>query len=143
MLRTNRAFQTFGLFTSGIGVHYARSTLVDTTHQPYASGLVIGQRLLPQVFVRVADGRPYEIQDLLPSDARFKILVFAGDISQESQVARVKACSEQFTRPEGFYKRYGGKKPEKVFDVLAICSQQKDTLSYTDLPEVFRDHWSK
>ncbi|KAI0091496.1 FAD binding domain-containing protein [Irpex rosettiformis] len=137
------AFQTFGLFTSGIGVHYAPSTIVNTTHQSYASNLIIGQRVLPHVFVRVADGRPFEIQDLLPSDARFKILVFAGDITQESQVARVKECAAHFDKPEGFFRKYGGKNPEKVFDVLAICSQQKDTLSYTDLPEVFRAHWSK
>lgn len=139
----SRAFQTFGSFTSGIGVHYAPSSITNTTHQSHASSLTIGQRILPHVFVRAADGRPYEIQDLLPFDTRFKILVFAGDTSNESQNDRVKALAEQFSSADGFYHRYGGKNPSKIFEILAISPLPKDSIAYTDIPEVFRSHWSK
>ena len=139
----HRAFKTFGAFTSGIGVHYAPSAIVNTTHQAHASKLIIGQRMLPQVFVRAADARPFEIQDLLPADTRYKVLVFAGNPTDAGQLARVRALAAAFERPEGFFKRFGGAEPTKVFDVLAICAASKDRVNYTDLPPVFRSHWSK
>ena len=71
-----RAWQAFGGFTSGIGVHYEPSTLSAPQHQVAASKLIVGEGLISHVFVRATDGRPYELQDLLPSDTRFKILVF-------------------------------------------------------------------
>ena len=64
---------------SGIGIHYAPSAITDDRYQDAAAHLVVGERVVPQVLLRAADRRPYEIQDLLPSDARFKVLVFVGD----------------------------------------------------------------
>lgn len=136
-----QAFQTFGAFTSGIGIHYAPSSIVNTAHQAHVANLVIGQRMLPHVFVRTADARPYEIQDLLPADTRFKVLVFAGDTSDADQLARVRRLAEDIEG--GFYRRFGGSDPVKIFDVLSICSAAKEKVNYTDLPPVFRTHWSK
>lgn len=136
-----QAFQTFGAFTSGIGIHYAPSAVVHVAHQAHAPALVVGQRMRPHVFVRAADARPFEIQDLLPADTRFKVLVFAGDTSDAEQLARVRRLAEDIE--QGFYRRFGGQDPSKVFDVLAICSATKDKVDYTDLPPVFRTHWSK
>jgi len=65
---------TFAEFTSGIGVHYSPSTIVDPKHQKYAENLIIGKRILPQIFVRAADMCPVDIQDMLPADVRFKVL---------------------------------------------------------------------
>ena len=141
--RPYRAFQTFGAFTSGIGIHYTPSTIVNTTHQTHAANLVIGQRMLPHVFVRAADARPFEIQDLLPADTRFKVLVFAGDTSDPQQLTRVRDLANAVDGPGGFYRKFGGGDPSKVFDVLSICSATKDKVNYTDLPPVFRTHWSK
>lgn len=143
--RCARAFQTFGLFTSGIGVHYQPSVIVNSAYQSSASNLVIGQRVPPHVFVRASDARPYEIQDLLPSDARWKVLVFAGDVVAPAQSARVHALAEQMARPEGFLKRYSGARGnvEKVFDVLTIASGDKLKVITADVPALFRPHWSK
>jgi hypothetical protein len=139
----DRAFQTFGAFTSGIGVHYAPSVIVNTTHQSYAANLIIGQRMLPHVFIRAADARPFEIQDLLPADTRFKVIVFAGDTSNAQQLERVRKLAADLQTDRSFFKRFGGSDPAKVFDVLSICSANKDKVNYTDLPPVFRSHWSK
>ncbi|THG94540.1 hypothetical protein EW026_g6950 [Hermanssonia centrifuga] len=109
----------------------------------HASNLVIGQRVLPHVFTRAADGRPYELQDLLPADTRFKILVFAGDTTNKDQMQRVNALAEEFVHPNNFYAQFGGEEPSTMFDVLTICSAKKDQVNYTDLPAIFRTHWSK
>jgi phenol 2-monooxygenase len=41
-----------------------------------------------------ADARTWELQRQLPSDGRFRIVVFGGNISQESQLKRVNALGE-------------------------------------------------
>ncbi|KAI0773261.1 FAD binding domain-containing protein [Trametes elegans] len=137
------AFQTFGAFTSGIGVHYEPSALTHAQHQACAAGLPVGERLVPHVFVRAADARPYNLHDALPSDARFKVLVFAGDVAGSAQAARVSALAEQMARPESFYRRFAHRDPADVFEILAICAAKKQDVNYTDLPPLFRQHWSK
>ena len=49
-----QAFQTFGAFTSGIGIHYAPSPVVATQHQAHARALVVAKRDAQQrMFERV------------------------------------------------------------------------------------------
>ncbi|CAE6506518.1 unnamed protein product [Rhizoctonia solani] len=120
-------FQTFGNFTSGIGIHYAPSAIVETKHQSLASKLIIGQRLIPQVIIRTADARPFEIQDLIPSDIRYKVIVFAGNTKDVMQKARIQKLADELDKPERFYKN----------------SMTKTTGDYTDIPATLRTHWSK
>ncbi|KAG8746067.1 hypothetical protein FRC10_006170 [Ceratobasidium sp. 414] len=138
-------FQTFGAFTSGIGIHYAPSTIVDPSHQSLASKLVVGQRLIPQMIIRTADARPFEIQDLVPSDIRFKVLVFAGDTKDPIQKARLQALADELEKPERFYKKYTpqGAPIDTVFEILTVSTMTKTTADYTDLPPTLRTHWSK
>jgi phenol 2-monooxygenase (NADPH) len=139
-----RKFQTYGAFTSGIGIHYAESAIVDSKHQSYAKNLIIGERILPQILVRAADARPYELHDLLPADMRFKVLVFAGDTTDSAQRAKVERLALEMGREGNFLRRYTRRGDEgRVFDILAISAGKKEDVEYTELPELFRSHWSK
>ncbi|KAH9945759.1 hypothetical protein B0H21DRAFT_822837 [Amylocystis lapponica] len=136
-------FKTFGGFTTGIGVHYSPSAIVNIAHQSYASKLTIGQRMPPHEFIRAADARPFELQDLLPSDARFKILVFAGNTTDKLQLDRVRVLSAELDKPDGFLRRFGQGTPEAIFDILCISSGTKEETRYLDVPAILRPHWSK
>ena len=142
-----RAFKTFGGFTSGIGIHYAPSTITDVTYQSLAPGLAIGQRLPPQVLVRAADSKPYELQDLCPADTKFKILFFLGDTLDPVQVERAQKLAEALRKPESFLSKYGKAKSGavgwKAFEVLTICATKKEVVSYLDVPAFLRPHWTK
>lgn len=143
------AFQTFGGFTSGIGIQYLPSAITDPTHQTIAAKLVIGARMPPQTILRAADARPYELQDLLLSDTRFKILVFSGDLDAEHQRDRLSAFAREATTDGGFVHKYGwrhaGEEAEwgEVFELVTIVSGKKETVNYTAVPAVLRSHWSK
>ncbi|KZT01975.1 uncharacterized protein LAESUDRAFT_730684 [Laetiporus sulphureus 93-53] len=137
------AFQATSLFKTGLGIHYLPSAVVHTQHQAYASNLIIGQRMLPHVFVRVADARPYEIQDLLPADTRFKIIVFTGDARDKSQLDRVTKLAADLEQPKAFLNRFSKGNIASVFDILCISAAKKGSLKYTDLPALLRSHWSK
>lgn len=130
---SHRAFQSYGNFSSGVGVHYADSTLVNTAHQSAASNLIIGQRLLPHILVRAADAREVNIQDLAPSDARFKLFVFSGDQAHTHSIAAY------LNRPECFLKKH----QRDAFEIITVLQGSKTTANYLELPPVLRPHWSK
>lgn len=97
--------------------------------------------MLTYVFVRAADARPYELHDLIPSNTKWKLLVFTGDIGvgNTEQIQKVSRLAEDLGGASGFLNRY----PESAFDILTICATQKEHLNYTDVPEVLRPHWSR
>lgn len=80
--------------------------IVNAKHQSCAENLIVGQRMLPQVFVRAADARPVEIHDLLPADTRFKILIFLGSMAEESRLAEINALADELSSPTGFLRKY-------------------------------------
>ncbi|KIJ21008.1 hypothetical protein PAXINDRAFT_165806 [Paxillus involutus ATCC 200175] len=137
------AFQTFGGFTSGVGVHYSSSAIVEVKHQKYAPGLIIGQRMLPQIFIRAADMRPIEIQDMLPADIRFKLLLFVGHLT-ETRIARLNLLAEDLSKPTAFLQKYSAHgNSSSIFDIVTVTAGKKDDINYLNVPALFRPHWSK
>ncbi|KAG8995663.1 hypothetical protein FRB94_008888 [Tulasnella sp. JGI-2019a] len=139
------AFQTFGGFTSGIGIHYQDSAIVDSTNQSAAAHLTIGMRCLPTINQRAADCRPYNIQDLLPADTRFKLLLFPGELKNEKQMSKLRSLATELEQDTGFLKKYTPKNlaADSVFDIITICTDKKEVCNYTDVPATLRSHWSK
>ena len=155
--------KTFAGFITGLGLRYGSSTIITPEYQTLASGLVIGERVNPQTFIRAADGQPFEIQDLLPADLRFKVLVFGGNISIQGDLGRLKEVAVAMDASESFLRRFGH--GDSVFDVLCFSSAKQETAEYlgeclsvchlgidahfvlshvmTDFPTFFRPHWSK
>ncbi|KAI6160821.1 FAD binding domain-containing protein [Pisolithus thermaeus] len=140
-----RAYKTAGGFTSGMGIYYDPSMIVNAKHQSCAENLVVGQRMLPQVFVRAADARPVEIHDLLPADTRFKILIFLGSTAEESRLAEVNALADELSSPTGFLRKYSveSQTPLPMFDLTTVVVGNKENFNYLNIPLVFRPHWSK
>ncbi|KAG6850666.1 hypothetical protein H0H93_010394 [Arthromyces matolae] len=137
------AFRKFGGFTSGIGICYQESSIVYARHQAVASGLVVGKRVPSQQLTRIADGRPFELQNLLPSDTRFKLLVFTGDLSNPIQNARVSKLAMDLMSKDSFLRRYSvGGDIFAAFDILSITANQNN-IQCRDLPEFLRSHWSR
>ncbi|KAI0738678.1 FAD binding domain-containing protein [Daedaleopsis nitida] len=137
------AFQTFSGFSSGVGIRYEPSTVVNPTHQSLASKLTIGERMIPHVFVQAADIRPVNIHDRMPSDTRFKVLFFTGDLAAAETKARLRALAEELEAPGSFLRRYGQGDYHKVFDILCVCTAKKEDVDYTDVPKTLRTHWTK
>ena len=96
--------------------------------------------MLPQIFVRAADARPVDIQDLLPADIRWKILIFIGALD-ESRLPRVQLLAKEL---KSFLRKYPvyGYIPQ-MFDIIAIVAGNKNKFNYLDVPDLFRPHWSK
>lgn len=121
----------FGGFTSGIGIRYAPSIIVQDAHQAAAAKLVVGERMLPHVFIHAADAKPTNIHDLLPADTRFKILVFVGDVKAETGAAQLRALEERMRHPASFLQRFAHGDHTQIFDVLCFTAAERDAVDYT------------
>ncbi|TEA18323.1 Phenol hydroxylase [Colletotrichum sidae] len=99
-----KAFHTSRMFTTGVGVNYEPTVLVakeaeeGTDHglnglkrstakstQSLATNCKLGQRFPSHKVIRQSDARLWELHHKLPSNGRFRLVVFGGDISQQSQ----------------------------------------------------------
>jgi phenol 2-monooxygenase len=139
-----RILKTSGGFLSGTGVHYADSAIVNSKHQSHAQYLVIGERVPPQMVVCAADGTPCELQDLLPSDTRFKVLVFSGDFCGE-QLRKVNVIADELLSEGGILSRYTPRDQDlsSTFDILTLSSAPLKKIKVGDLPKSLQFHWLK
>lgn len=130
-------------FTSGVGITYQPSILVSETPSvdSAASKLVLGRRLPPRVLVRIADCHPLNLQDECPSDGRFKILVFTGDLTDSAQAERVATAATALAGPQGLLRSFPDF--EGMFDILPIVKGVERKTPYTRVPSELWSHWSK
>lgn len=80
-----------GRYTAGITAKYEDSVLTSAARSTasLAAGLVVGMRFPSAQVVRLCDARAMQLVRAFPADGRWRIVVFAGDISQESNADRL------------------------------------------------------
>ncbi|KAJ4470263.1 FAD binding domain-containing protein [Lentinula aciculospora] len=131
-------------FSSGIGVHYSPSSIVDIKNQDIANGIIIGKRMPPGTVIRLLDFCPIHVHDLLPSDTRFKLLVFTGDISGTSQLGKLPQLA---ARIDHLRSMLPSLTPNGVgqsgLKALTIMNSRKDPALFKKLPLTLRSHWSQ
>ena len=86
------------VYTTGILIHYHPSDLVlgitgPTSHGPRAvqfeAGLTPGMRLPDFQMLNQSDAVPTQMHKAMKTDGRFRVLVFAGNLTREAQRARI------------------------------------------------------
>lgn len=123
---------------SGTGVQYGPSCIVDPKYQSCAKHIIVGQRMPPQILIRLADFSACELHDLLPADVRFKILVFTGDMTNLTQMSRIEALAAAMSQTTSFAKKFA-----VAVDVITVASGKKNIVDVNCLPQIFRSHWTK
>ena len=137
---TCRVYKSSSSFTSGISITYAPSMVTRTSHGECASGVIVGARFPPQVFVRAADAMPVNIHDLLPANGRFKVLVFVGDYTRPTFATDVWQVAEGLTVLPA---KCGRITASDSMDVVTILAGKQDPECLLPLPSILRPHWSR
>ncbi|KAI0027789.1 FAD binding domain-containing protein [Vararia minispora EC-137] len=129
------ALRAFSGMLSGCEIRYAPSDIVaPEAYMPTA--LVPGKRMPPCALVRTADHAPVDVQDLCPSDGRFKLLVFAGNFVNDADTTRLECLAE---RLDTTLKRVAEGDIVSVACVLKTVGERKRC---GDVPRVLRSHWT-
>lgn len=140
-----QACQAYDGIVSGHAVRYEASTIVDTSRNELVKNIPIGQRMPPGTVLRLQDFRPYDMQDLVPSDTRFKILVFCGNTSKQEQKQKLDALAAHLQQPRSFFKRFlpPGPPSDAIFDILTISRITCEDANIFSIPARFRSRWTK
>ncbi|KAL1759801.1 FAD binding domain-containing protein [Schizophyllum commune] len=131
---------SFSPFISGMDFTYPPSPITRQTQKKYASGLVIGRPVPPHVFIRVADARPVNIQDMLPSNGKFKILVFAGEYTRDEFLPDLRQFADGLV---DILAKYGKTSHSEVMDIVIILSGKHDPACLLQVPSTLRPHWAQ
>ncbi|XEV03040.1 hypothetical protein FSHL1_008327 [Fusarium sambucinum] len=162
------AFEKGNMFASGLSVNYGPSNIVAKAGDPLAqadgtkvvsppgislteetfakkqalaTGIPVGMRFNSYKVLNQACARPYHFQERLEADGRFRIVLFAGDILDSAQKARVEEFCNHLDQPNSFLHRAtpDGQKVDSVIEVLTIHSSKRwDTDIIRDFPSILR-----
>jgi phenol 2-monooxygenase len=166
------AFVQGNRFASGVAVDYGASVIVardgdaveqgDGTHverkggqalrvvgkQKLAKNVKLGMRMPSFKVLNQSDARPWHFQEVLRSNGRWRIVVFAGDVSCKEQMLRVQTLGQALAAPESFIARFTppGKPIDSVIEILTMHSAPRTAIELHDFPAIFhpfsaRDGW--
>ncbi len=84
-------FVRSGQYTAGQATKYGPSLIVSSIDPsaPRPKGLVVGMRMPSAQVVRFSDARAMQLMKALPSDGRWRLVVFAGDILDEKVAVKL------------------------------------------------------
>ena len=85
-------------FTAGLTIKYEDSliTQANKSNQPLAMNILAGMRFPSAQVVRFCDGFPMQLVKAFPSDGRWRIVIFAGDIRREIAKRKLNEVSHTF-----------------------------------------------
>ncbi|KAF1980310.1 hypothetical protein BU23DRAFT_495713 [Bimuria novae-zelandiae CBS 107.79] len=150
-------FEKGNLFASGCAVDYGSSPIVAKMSYPgnarsdclvgkqdLAPNVPIGMRIPSHRILNQSDARPWHLQELLPSDGAWRVLVFAGDILEPAQFSRYSAFGKALSSPDSFVNQHKPKGAEgglgSLFEILTIHSSPRAKVELLSLPEVFHPY---
>ncbi|KAI5816937.1 putative FAD monooxygenase [Pyronema omphalodes] len=146
----HRVFELSHKFASGVDVEYVPSPIVapaSESTQSLATNIPVGKRFNSFKVLNQSDARPWEFQELMKSDGRWRIVVFAGDVLDKDQKARVEKLAEHLDKEDSFMKKYtpADKPRTGLFHILTCHSSPRIEVELHDFPKALRadhDYWS-
>lgn len=87
-----RHFIKSGVYTAGFAAKYGKSIITneEESNSSCASNLTVGMRFPSTTVVRFCDARAIQLQKCIPSDGRWRVLIFPGDILNSDAADRLE-----------------------------------------------------
>ncbi|CAD6565738.1 MAG: hypothetical protein ASARMPREDX12_006748 [Alectoria sarmentosa] len=129
-------------YTTSLLIKYPPSTLVvdstSSTALQKADGLIPGMRLPDFQVLNQADAVPSQIHKILKSDGRFRVLVFAGDITLASQAARLQELAAGLSSAHSFVHAYRSASAgiDSRIEIITIHASARSEVELQELPAI-------
>ncbi|KAL8725897.1 MAG: hypothetical protein Q9166_007062 [cf. Caloplaca sp. 2 TL-2023] len=149
-------------FLTGVGITYSESLLVARANEQaskmtvdghqesmvvgakteLASKIKLGARMPSYKVLNQVEARPVQLADMLPSDGKWRLLVFAGNIKNEVQYKRVSDLGQALTAPNSLLHRYtpSDSPLDSVIEVLTIHSSPRVETNLFDFHDIFHPY---
>lgn len=88
-------FVRSGRYTAGFTARYEESVVTQPGRgeQSVAKGVTVGMRFPSAQVIRFCDCKAVQLQSVLKSDGRWRVVVFGGDLGRNEHLARVQKVS--------------------------------------------------
>jgi len=175
----NQSFRNqFYDFLSGVAVEYKPSVLVareqlpqadseePVSKQHLASKVVLGRRIPSCRILNQAEVRPVQLHDLLKANGYWRLVVFAGDLSNARQWARLGTLGKALSSPSSCLRKYPSRsrtgqdnhiatphmsgqlhkvesRRNSMVELFTIHAANRTSISLLELPEVFYGPWDE
>lgn len=138
----NRAFVEAGIFTAGMAANYKDSALsaADISKQELATKVIVGQRLPSAQVVRMSDSKPFPLLKLLQSDTRWRIVVFAGDVTDSSTLIKLNHLGESLASSQSPLVRFTlpGCENDAAIETLVVFHGDRTKVEFDQIHEAFK-----
>lgn len=113
-------FVRAGRYTAGQAIRYNESliTTPGSADDRIAPNVPVGMRFPSAQVVRFCDARAMQLLEALPSNCRWHVMVFAGDIREPRAAARLSEVSTRTTKFSLYHDTYVNNRLRRVFSVL-------------------------
>lgn len=110
-----------------------------------ARNILTGQRLNSHWVVNQADASPRHMHDILKSTGPWRILIFAGDLTNGNQRNRLEDIARHFSEEKSIICRHlkPDEPEEAAVEILTIHSAPRVEIELLDLPEVLHPYHQK
>ncbi|KAH6668424.1 FAD binding domain-containing protein [Halenospora varia] len=138
----SETFVKAGRYTAGLTATYDDSMLTNArdSGQTLAPGLRVGMRFPSAQVVRFSDAKAMQLVKAFPSDGRWRILVFAGDIREENSLGRLQKLGDFLFSNQGPIRKFTS--PESDIDsfleVIVVLSGERTAIEAEQVPDCFR-----
>ncbi|PNP51907.1 hypothetical protein THARTR1_07498 [Trichoderma harzianum] len=139
-------FVKAGRYTAGQGVRYEESVFVSPglADESLAQSVIVGMRFPSAQVVRFCDARSMQLVAALPADSRWHVVVFAGDILQQTAAARlikVRRIPKYIAAAElqGIIDTFtpDGQEINSVIQGVLVLASKRMKVEQNMIPEVF------
>ncbi|KAL6229818.1 hypothetical protein BDW75DRAFT_249239 [Aspergillus navahoensis] len=128
-------------FTAGLTVTYDDSiiTQAEGSNQQAATNLKVGMRLQGVQVVRFCDAKVMKSVNALPSDGRWRIIVFPGDIRQQLASTKLNQLGTYLFSDHGPIQKYlpPGAGIDSLIEVIVILSGERLEIQQEQIPDAF------
>lgn len=91
--------------------------------------------------IRVADGRPFDLQDILDADAKWRLLVFVGDPRAPGQEDTIHLLARYIHSARGIFRGFGFER--KVCELVTIGTFTGEDRYTYELPDPVKADWTR
>ncbi|KAI1384438.1 FAD binding domain-containing protein [Hypoxylon trugodes] len=132
-------FLLAGRYTAGTATQYNDSMIVSakTSDAALATGLKVGMRFPSALVVRFSDARAMQLVRAMPTDSRWHVVVFAGDIRNPDNLERLSSLSTPLGKLVDTYTKPGDDRDATINLLLLLAGGRKE-IEQNQIPTVFR-----
>ncbi|KAJ9642480.1 hypothetical protein H2199_004861 [Coniosporium tulheliwenetii] len=128
-------------YTAGLTATYDESmiTSIQSSVKGLAENIAVGMRFPSAQVVRFSDARPMQLVRALPSDGRWRLVIFAGDIRIPDAASRLQKLGDYLASQQGPIQSFTprGRDIDSFIESIVVLAGKRTQIEQHQIPDYF------